>query len=137
MGWRPIYQVKPDGVVVVAVPPIISAQAMADDMRNQFHVHHIPPAAWHAKLGRFFGSIACHRHTGAGEWADDARMLAEVAAPAKQVTIRETDFDFPHFHPEGIHHPGQHYRDFRLPRAARRTRSGDAGRADACNLARG
>src|SRR3712207_4524679 len=41
--------VAAEGVVVVAVPPIPSVAALQADMENQFHVHHLPPAAWHAK----------------------------------------------------------------------------------------
>ncbi len=58
--------VKPSGVVIVAVPPIVSAAAMAADMQNQFHVHHIPPMAWHAKFSRFFDDVKCYRHVGKG-----------------------------------------------------------------------
>ena len=87
--------VRPEGAVMIAVPPILSAQALADDIRSPFHVHHIPPTAWHAKLSRFFSTVHCHKHIGAGIWSDDARMLAESTAPAEQVTIRETDFAFP------------------------------------------
>ncbi len=54
----------PDGVTVVAVPPICSEAAMAADMQNQFHVHHIPPTAWEAKLLRFFHRVTCHPATG-------------------------------------------------------------------------
>jgi 2-polyprenyl-3-methyl-5-hydroxy-6-metoxy-1,4-benzoquinol methylase len=77
--------VKADGVVIVAVPPITAAGAAEADMRNQFHVHHIPPSAWLAKLERFFESVECRGHVGAG---------------ADQLTVRETDFDFPLCRPD-------------------------------------
>jgi 2-polyprenyl-3-methyl-5-hydroxy-6-metoxy-1,4-benzoquinol methylase len=87
--------VKPEGVVIVAVPPICSAEAMTSDMENNFHVHHIPPTAWHAKLERFFDDVQCHCHVHKGEFAAEERYRAEMALPPDRVTIRETDFDFP------------------------------------------
>ncbi len=87
--------VAPDGVVIIAVPPICSAEVMAADMENQFHVHHIPPSAWEAKLRRFFLEVKVHRHDHAGSFAEAARHQAEMRLPPDQVTIRETDFTFP------------------------------------------
>jgi SAM-dependent methyltransferase len=92
--------IKPDGVVIVAVPPINTAGSAEDDMRNQFHVHHIPPSAWAAKLSRFFKDVQCHAHLCAEEWRD--RQRDEAAKPAAEVTIRETDFVFPPCHPDEL-----------------------------------
>ena len=92
----------PGGVTIVAVPPICSAAAVAADMENQFHVHHIPPTAWHSKLLRFFENVRCHAHVGRGVFADKAREQAEMRLPSDQVTIRETDFDFPQTTPEAM-----------------------------------
>jgi 2-polyprenyl-3-methyl-5-hydroxy-6-metoxy-1,4-benzoquinol methylase len=87
--------VKPDGAVIVAVPPVMDAEGAASDIRNHFHVHHIPPVAWHAKLSRFFREIECYDHHGAGKWREVDQELAEQALPPEQVSIRETDFEFP------------------------------------------
>jgi SAM-dependent methyltransferase len=78
--------VKRDGAVIVAVPPVMNALGAESDIKNHFHVHHIPPAAWHAKLSRFFAEVECYDHRG---------DLAEVTMPPEKVTIRETDFEFP------------------------------------------
>jgi len=86
---------KPGGVVIVAVPPICSAADMASDLDNHFHVHHIPPTAWHSKLSRFFLDVRCHAHEGRGEFASKERERIEIALPPDKVTIRETDFEFP------------------------------------------
>jgi SAM-dependent methyltransferase len=84
-----------DGVAIVAVPPVTSAAVMEADMQNHFHVHHLPPSAWEAKLGRFFGDVRCHGHRGSGEYFPKEREQAEIALPPDRVTIREDDFDFP------------------------------------------
>jgi SAM-dependent methyltransferase len=91
--------VDPAGVVIVAVPPIVSAEAMAADMLNQFHVHHIPPTAWEAKLRRFFDEVKCHRHVGRGVFGTPERERLEMTLPPDQVAIRETDFEFPEASP--------------------------------------
>ena len=97
----------PDGLTVVAVPPICSAETMASDMTNAFHVHHIPPAAWAAKLQRFFTEVRCHAHTGAGAFAEWAQLLAEWPLPPDQVTIREADFAFPETTPDAMAASGE------------------------------
>ena len=90
----------PDGIAIIAVPPVVSAAAMASDMQNQFHVHHIPPTAWYTKLSRFFTDVRCRGHYGAGEFASPERERAEMSLPPDRVTIRETDFEFPEMTPE-------------------------------------
>ncbi|HEY9275413.1 class I SAM-dependent methyltransferase [Achromobacter sp.] len=86
---------KDGGVAIIAVPPVITEYVLERDIRNHFHVHHIPPSAWHAKLSRFFESVVYHRHLGAGEYSSDKREQEQINLPADQVTIRETDFEFP------------------------------------------
>jgi len=86
---------KPDGVALIAVPPVCGPESMAADMENQFHVHHIPPSAWEAKLRRFFLEVTLHRHEHAGAFADPAQHEEQMRLPPDRVTIRETDFAFP------------------------------------------
>ncbi len=84
----------PTGILVVAVPPICSAGSMASDMTNHFHVHHIPPTAWEAKLRRFFEDVRCHAHYGSGSpTSPDASTFG--AGPAGETAITEVDFEFP------------------------------------------
>jgi SAM-dependent methyltransferase len=87
--------VKEDGVVIIAVPPITSADVLVADMRNQFHVNHIPPSAWRSKFKRFFWDVRYHAHVATGEFASAEQNQRELQLPPDQVTIRETDFDFP------------------------------------------
>lgn len=87
--------VAPDGAVLVAVPPIANPAAMEQDMANEFHVHHIPPTAWRAKLHRFFEEVQCHGHFGAGRFASSEAIVREAALPERQGSMRETDFTFP------------------------------------------
>ena len=91
-----------DGVVIVAVPPIGSVEVMTSDIGNHFHVHHLPPGAWHAKLQRFFSEVRCYAHYGLGEFASKEREREEIATPPDRVTIRETDFEFPESEPGSL-----------------------------------
>ncbi|WP_431268666.1 class I SAM-dependent methyltransferase [Dankookia sp. P2] len=95
-----------DGVAVIAVPPITWATAMEADMRNHFHVHHIPPSAWEAKLRRFFSEVRVHGHRGRGLYAAKDREREEMALPPDRVTIRETDFRFPETTTEAMERNG-------------------------------
>ena len=87
--------VKSDGTLIVAVPPITLPWIAEDDMLNYWHVHHLPPAAWHAKLSRFFADITCFGHAGRGDWGKADVQDAEIHRRPENVTIRETDFEFP------------------------------------------
>jgi 2-polyprenyl-3-methyl-5-hydroxy-6-metoxy-1,4-benzoquinol methylase len=87
--------VAASGVVFVAVPAIRSSTQLEADIVHHWHVHHIPPIAWHAKLSRFFSEVRCYGHLGSGEFADLHRLFQEMALPPGQGTIRETDFIFP------------------------------------------
>jgi SAM-dependent methyltransferase len=85
----------PDGLTVVAVPPVCSEAAMVTDMQNQFHVHHIPPTAWEAKLLRFFHRVTCHAHMDGPRFPTREDRWKEKSRPPDQVTVRDTDFEFP------------------------------------------
>lgn len=86
---------KPEGLAIIAVPPIVSALSMEADMRNPFHVHHFPPIAWQRKLERFFESVECRRHIGLGAYATEESHREQMTKWPADVTIRETDFEFP------------------------------------------
>lgn len=86
---------KPGGLAIIAVPPIVSELSMEADMRNPFHVHHFPPIAWQRKLERFFESVECRRHIGLGAYATEESHREQMTKWPADVTIRETDFEFP------------------------------------------
>jgi SAM-dependent methyltransferase len=92
----------PDGIMIVAVPPLVSPDVLLDDIHNQFHVNHLPPWAWLAKLGRFFEEVECYGHRGLGEFASKERERLEIERSSEDITIRETDFEFPRTSVEGF-----------------------------------
>lgn len=84
-----------DGVMIVAVPPVHSPQALTENLKNVFHVMNLTPAGWQAKLERFFEKVECYAHFSGGRFADPAIRNAEWKLPPEEVTMRETDFVFP------------------------------------------
>jgi SAM-dependent methyltransferase len=85
----------PRGVLVAAVPPIVSPAALRANLENTFHVTNLTPLGWATKIGRFFQQVDCHLHRGIGKWARYDEAMAEIARSPAHVTIRETDFEFP------------------------------------------
>lgn len=76
-----------DGLAIIAVPPILSPGMLAENARNIFHVNNIPPAAWVAKLGRFFETVRRHRH-----WVRPEKLLP--TGDIERSAARTTDFLF-------------------------------------------
>lgn len=51
-----------DGIAIIAVPPITSVGALAENASNIFHINNIPTWAWATKLGRYFRRVRRYRH---------------------------------------------------------------------------
>jgi SAM-dependent methyltransferase len=51
-----------DGIAIIAVPPITSVGALAENACNIFHINNIPTWAWATKLGRYFHQVRSYRH---------------------------------------------------------------------------
>jgi SAM-dependent methyltransferase len=50
-----------DGSAVVAVPPITTEQARAEDLANPYHLNSWSPRQWHRVLRAFFEDVQCYR----------------------------------------------------------------------------
>lgn len=85
----------PGGMLIAAVPPIVTPEALRENIRNVHHVTNLTPLGWHTKIGRYFGAVDCHRHAATGRFADPRRIQAELAAGPGETTVRESDFTFP------------------------------------------
>jgi SAM-dependent methyltransferase len=83
-----------DGVMVAAVPPIVSVEALEVNLRNTFHITHLTPLNWYSKLKRYFEQVRCFRHGATGGYAVPGRAEAEARLTAEQTAIRESDFEF-------------------------------------------
>ncbi len=54
--------VKPDGVIVVAVPPITNAELRAADLENPYHLNIWSPKQWYSVLNQYFSEVQLYRH---------------------------------------------------------------------------
>lgn len=61
-----------DGIAVVAVPPVATVGMLAENAKNIFHIHNIPPWAWATKLRRYFHDVVAYRH-----WVRPERLAAD------------------------------------------------------------
>ncbi len=53
---------RPDGLLIVAVPPIYHAESRAANLANPFHVNIWSPRQWHYTLQQYFAEVRCIRH---------------------------------------------------------------------------
>lgn len=63
---------RPEGLAVIAVPPVVTPEMLSAHAKNVFHINNIPPWAWQAKLGRYFGAVTYYRH-----WVTPGRETAD------------------------------------------------------------
>src|ERR1035438_5871738 len=53
---------SPRGVLVMAVPAIANPGILEGNMRNPYHITHMPPKSWLTKLGRYLYAVQGFRH---------------------------------------------------------------------------
>jgi len=80
---------KPDGVLILAVPPIINEMARLDSMGNPYHLNIWSPRQWFFTVSLFFREIQCYRH----EFCKPGVSLNFGNSP-EETAITENDFIF-------------------------------------------
>jgi SAM-dependent methyltransferase len=85
---------SPRGVLVMAVPAIANAGILEGNMRNPYHITHMPPKSWLTKLGRYFYAVRGFRHWIGPEWVEPNGFPRGTSLPPEETVIRETDFTF-------------------------------------------
>jgi ubiquinone/menaquinone biosynthesis C-methylase UbiE len=84
-----------DGMMIAAVPPIVSPAHLKANLLNRFHVTNLPVSGWCTKLFRYFEKIQCFRHRayiveqGQRQW-----MNMQEEANGKDIGKGEAGFDF-------------------------------------------
>src|SRR5260370_34356523 len=61
----------PDGIAVLAVPPIVATGQLEGNLQNPYHINNFPARFWLRKLDRYFQSVQGYRHWLVPEWLDD------------------------------------------------------------------
>jgi hypothetical protein len=83
---------SPSGTFLIAVPPITTPHAFAENFRNVFHTNNITPLNWYTKLSRYYERVKCFRHWVSPTFEGADRMPIGMSLPPEQTVIRETDF---------------------------------------------
>ncbi|MGN6564534.1 MAG: class I SAM-dependent methyltransferase [Thermomicrobiales bacterium] len=85
-AWRVL---TADGVLIVAVPPIVDAATRADTATNPYHLTLWSMRQWQYVLTRFFQEVEYYQHH-----CTSPKAQLDVNKPASATTVRETDFTF-------------------------------------------
>lgn len=93
---------RPGGMFLIAVPPVTSPNAFAENFRNIFHINNITPFNWYTKLSRFYREVRCFRHWVAPTFEGPDRMPIGMSLSPEETTIREADFVFQEMSPEDL-----------------------------------
>lgn len=80
---------KPQGSLIVGVPPIIDQARLESDTTNPFHLHHMAPDDWKSLLSSYFHNIECFRHI-----CTKSNVVLDFANTPAQCKIDEHDFSF-------------------------------------------
>lgn len=65
----------PDGVFVLAVPAVVTPEALEGNLENPYHINNITPPAWLTKMRRFFREAQGYRHWVEPEWVGPDLMV--------------------------------------------------------------
>ncbi|RCV65769.1 2-polyprenyl-3-methyl-5-hydroxy-6-metoxy-1,4-benzoquinol methylase [Methanophagales archaeon] len=80
---------KPEGKLMVAVPPIVNFAMVADNLTNPYHLNIWSPRQWKSVLDRYFSHIVCYRH-----WFENEGITLNLSDSSDEKDIDETDFIF-------------------------------------------
>jgi SAM-dependent methyltransferase len=85
---------KPDGLMVVAVPAIVSPEQLEENIWNRFHITNLTPLGWFTKIGRRFRRVTPYRHWPKAPFAGWERIRSGLRLLPQDTVIRETDYDY-------------------------------------------
>lgn len=85
-AWRLL---KPDGTMIIAVPPITCEELRLANLENPYHLNLWSPRQWHSALGHFFDELQGYRHV-----FDQPGIVLDFANSPEQTRVTERDFTF-------------------------------------------
>jgi SAM-dependent methyltransferase len=88
---------RPQGCLIVAVPPVMDQARLESDTSNPYHLHRMTPNGWKAILSSYFEDIECFGHI-----CTRSDVILDFANTPTQCKIDEHDFSFPSCTVEGI-----------------------------------
>ncbi len=81
---------KPNGVLLIAVPPITNEAAREDNLSNMYHLNIWSLRQWQGVLGRYFQSTVSYRHV-----CSRSDIQLDFSNSPDECEVTESDFDFP------------------------------------------
>lgn len=85
-AWR---LVDPSGVLVIAVPPIVSEALREQNLANPYHLNIWSPRQWVHTLELYFSDVRVFQH-----WYDRPGVELNLANTPRETVVREDDFVF-------------------------------------------
>jgi 2-polyprenyl-3-methyl-5-hydroxy-6-metoxy-1,4-benzoquinol methylase len=83
-AWQSL---KPEGVMIIAVPPIINEESRKMNLENRYHLNIWSPLQWNYVLKQFFSEVECYRHH-----FEKLGIELDFANKPDQTLITEEDF---------------------------------------------
>jgi len=81
---------KPDGTMVVAVPPLINEKTRQNDLANKFHLNNWSPEQWMHTMGKYFKEVTLYAH----KFTRGDEIKLDFINFPDQCKITEQDFEF-------------------------------------------
>jgi SAM-dependent methyltransferase len=91
---------KPEGILIVAVPPIVNELLRQGNLDNPFHLNIWTPRQWFHVLKLFFSEVQPYLHH-----FYKPGLELNLANTPKQTRVKETDFIFDPISVEGFYRP--------------------------------
>jgi 2-polyprenyl-3-methyl-5-hydroxy-6-metoxy-1,4-benzoquinol methylase len=79
----------PDGVVIIAVPPITNAQLAIANIANPYHLNIWSPRQWHAVISQTFDEVDCYLH-GLGQRG----VILDFNTPSTSTVVKDNAWIF-------------------------------------------
>jgi hypothetical protein len=89
---------KADGVLIVAVPPIVSAPLREQNLANPYHLNIWSPQQWAHVLDGYFGEVETFQH-----WYDKPGVELNLVNSPHETVLCEQDFYFREATPERLY----------------------------------
>lgn len=85
-AWRLL---KPEGTLILAVPPITKERELKENIDNIYHLNIWTPRQWHHAVSRFFSDVQCYRHS-----FYKPNYTLDLLNTPEQTLVNETEFFF-------------------------------------------
>ena len=80
---------RPDGILIIAVPPVIDEISRTDNINNAYHLNIWTPLQWYHVLNQYFEKIQPYIH-----YYNKPGTVLDFNNTPDQTSVNETDFTF-------------------------------------------